>query len=80
MFDLCLMKRELIQSHYVSLNNIIIFQMNPSKEGVAEFLARSDAPKGSYDNDELYNITPQEITTQFGFRIFKFDQNCESYL
>ena len=82
-FDLCLMKRELIQSRQTSqnsLNGIITFQMSPSKEGAAEFLARSDAPKGSYENDELYNITPQEITDQFGFRIFKYDQNCESYL
>jgi hypothetical protein len=30
--------------------------MSPSKEGVDEFLARSDAPKGSYENNELYNI------------------------
>lgn len=79
-FDLSLMKRELIQRRTVSLGNMITFQMHPTKEGAAEFLARSDAPKGYYENDVLYNITPQEITEQFGFRIFKYDQNCESYL
>lgn len=82
-FDLCLMKRELIQSRQTSqtsLNDIITFQMSPSKEGVDDFLARADAPKGTYENDELYNITPQEITAKYGFRIFKYDQNCESYL
>ena len=56
------------------------FDLTPSKNNVAELLSSYDFPEGSYGNDELYNITPQEITDKYGFRIFKYDQCCESYL
>ena len=56
------------------------FDLTPSKNNVAELLSSYDFPEGSYNNDELYNITPQEMTDKYGFRIFKYDQCCESYL
>ncbi|MBP0976797.1 MAG: hypothetical protein J6P89_01310, partial [Oscillospiraceae bacterium] len=56
------------------------FDLTPSKNNVAELLSSYDFPEGAYGNDELYNITPQEITDKYGFRIFKYDQCCESYL
>jgi hypothetical protein len=56
------------------------FDLTPSKNNVAELLSSYDFPEGFYGNDELYNITPQEITDKYGFRIFKYDQCCESYL
>ena len=56
------------------------FDLTPSKNNVAELLSSYDFPEGYFSNDELYNITPQEITDKYGFRIFKYDQCCESYL
>ena len=56
------------------------FDLTPSKNNVAELLSSYDFPEGYFSNDELYNITPQGITDKYGFRIFKYDQCCESYL
>ncbi|PWM46146.1 MAG: hypothetical protein DBX47_02845 [Clostridiales bacterium] len=59
---------------------IIIFEMQPTKDGVADFLFKLDDQPESYDNDECYRVTPQRITNKYGFAIYKFDQSCISYL
>ena len=61
-------------------SDIVVFEMTPSKTGVDEFLANNPTIKSSYKDDELFNITPQEITDKYGFKIFKYSQNCETYL
>ena len=58
----------------------VVFEITPSKTGVDEFLVNNPTIKSSYKDDELFNITPQEITEKFGFKIFKYSQNCETYL
>ena len=58
-----------------------VFSLTPSRNGVDEFLAREDAPeKQYYPDDELWNVTPEEISDGFGWRIFKYAQSCETYL
>ena len=61
-------------------SDIVVFEMSPSDAGVAEFLANNPTIKSSYKDDELFNITPQEITDKYGFKIFKYSGNCETYL
>lgn len=78
-FDLCLMKRDLLEKTNNS-DSIDAFGLTPTKSGVDEFMAQYDIPQSEYENDELYNITPQEITDKYGFRIFKNSNNCESFL
>lgn len=78
-FDLCLMKRDLLKITSSSYS-IDTFGLTPTKSGVDEFMAQYSVPQSMYENDELYNITPQEITDKYGFRIFKFSNNCESFL
>lgn len=60
--------------------DITTFQMSVSKSNVTEFLDQSENLPETYDNDQCCNITPQEITDQYGFEIFKFDQSCAGYL
>ena len=88
-FDLCLMKRALINgvtAQPAGLDNtdnasdIVVFEMDLSDTGVEEFLADNPTIESSYKDDELYNITPQEITDNYGFKIFKYSKNCETYL
>ncbi len=78
-FDLCLMKRDLLEKTNNS-DSIDTFGLIPTESGVDEFIAQYDVPQNEYENDELYNITPQEITDKYGFRIFKYSQNCETFL
>ena len=78
-FDLCLMKRDLLEKTNNS-DSIDTFGLIPTESGVDEFIAQYDVPQSEYENDELYNITPQEITDKYGFRIFKYSQNCETFL
>ncbi|HQM01860.1 MAG TPA: dockerin type I repeat-containing protein [Ruminococcus flavefaciens] len=82
-FDLTLMKRALIKEvNKVTTTETspVVFEMTPSKTGVDEFLANNPTIKSTYTDDELFNITPQEITEMYGFKIFKYSQNCETYL
>lgn len=78
-FDLCLMKRDLLEKTNNS-DSIDTFGLIPTESGVDEFIAQYSIPQNEYENDELYNITPQEITDKYGFRIFKYSQNCETFL
>lgn len=78
-FDLCLMKRDLLEKTNNS-DSIDTFGLIPTESGVDEFIAQYSVPQNEYENDELYNITPQEITDKYGFRIFKYSQNCETFL
>ena len=82
-FDLCLMKRALIEEvNKVTTTETspVVFEMTPSKTGVDEFLANNPTIKSTYKDDELFNITPQEITDNYGFKVFKYSENCETYL
>lgn len=78
-FDLCLMKRDLLEKTNNS-DSIDTFGLIPTESGVDEFIAQYSVPQSEYENDELYNITPQEITDKYGFRIFKYSHNCETFL
>lgn len=78
-FDMCLMKNALLEKTN-KYDSIDTFALTPTKSGVDEFMAQYSVPQSMYENDELYNITPQEITDKYGFRIFKFSNNCESFL
>ena len=60
--------------------DITVFGLAPSKTGVKEFLADNPTVKSSYQGDELFNVTPEEITDRYNFRIFKYSSDCESYL
>lgn len=73
------MKRYLLEKTN-KFDSIDTFELTPTKSGVDEFMAQYDVPQSKYENDELYNITPQEITDKYGFRIFKHSNNCESFL
>lgn len=59
---------------------IITFEMQPTKDSVADFLFSLGEKPEDYDNDECYNVTPQSIADEYGFTIYKFDQSCASYL
>ena len=61
-------------------DEIVTFQLSPTQEGVTEFLEKLEYLPGLYDNDKCFNITPREITTEYGYEIFKFDQSCAGYL
>ena len=78
-FDMCLMKNALLEKTN-KYDSIDTFALTPTKSGVDEFMAQYSVPQNMYENDELYNITPQEITDKYGFRIFKYKKNCESFL
>ena len=59
---------------------VVTFQMVPSSEGVDDFLKLLDGYKGDYDDDYCYNVTPEDITDNYNFSIFKFDKSCSSFL
>ena len=61
-------------------SGIVTFDMEPTKTGVEEFLAKNPEIASRYVDDELYNITPSAITEKFGFTVFKFTKSCESYV
>ena len=69
-----------IDSNVFESNGITVFGLTPSKTGVEEFLVNYPNIKSSDKDDELFNVTPHEITDKFNFRIFKYSTNCESYL
>jgi hypothetical protein len=67
-------------SDNASKADIAVFGLAPSKTGVEEFLADNPTVKSSYQGDELFNVTPEQITDRYNFRIFKYSSDCESYL
>lgn len=58
----------------------IVFQMTPSSAGVERFLKMLGEFHSGYDSDICFQVTPQEISDQYGFEIFKFDTSCASFL
>lgn len=60
-------------------SNIVLFQLTPSDRGVEEFLDISEI-KLLYSNESCYNVTPENITDEYGFSIFKLDQSCAGFL
>lgn len=60
-------------------SNIVLFQLTPSANGVEEFLEISEI-KMLYQNEFCYNVTPQTISDEYGFQIFKLDQCCAGFL
>lgn len=61
--------------------DIDLFQMTPSSRGVDDFLRQhnNDYPP-EYDSSTCYNVTPENISEQYGINIYKFDMSCESLL
>lgn len=59
---------------------IVTFQMSPSSEGVEDFLKLLGDEGAEGDPDRYYNVTPEDISEDYGFRIFKSDQTCSSLL
>jgi hypothetical protein len=52
-----------------------------TQEGVKGFLALlKDAGPQMYESDTCYNITPDDILKATGYRVFKFDTSCATYL
>ena len=78
--DAQLIQMKLLGMYKETDSDIVVFEMAPSKEGVEEFHAKNPTLISSYEDDELFNITPQEITDKYGFRIFKYSKNCDTYL
>ncbi len=64
-----------IEKYAVSLS------VQGTQEGVKGFLALlKDRGPQMYESDTCYNITPDEIAKATGYRVFKFDKSCASYL
>lgn len=78
--DALAIQRKLLGLDEETDSDIVVFEMTPSKTSVDEFLANNPTIKSSYKDDELFNITPQEITDKYGFKIFKYSEECETYL
>jgi len=57
-----------------------VFQLSPSKFKVQDFLDNLTDPPDFYEDDECYNVTPEDIYTKYGFLVFKFDKSCAGYL
>lgn len=61
-------------------SDVVLFQLTPSSNGVEEFLDVFNEVKSPYGNEVCYNVTPQNISDEYGFSIFKLDQSCASFL
>ena len=58
---------------------IVTFQMEPSGDRVEPFLELLD--NTSYEKSgRCYRISPQTVSDQYGFHLFKFDSSCAGYL
>lgn len=64
----------------VDIMPIVTFQMCPSSEGVEDFLKLLGDESAEDDPERYYNVTPEDISEDYGFRIFKSDQTCSSLL
>lgn len=60
--------------------NIDVFQLTPSTDGVDEFMESFREKYGNDGSGNCYNVTPQEITDKYGLRIFKFDYDGGGHL
>ena len=58
---------------------IVTFQMEPSGDRVEPFLELLE--NTSYEKSgRCYRISPQTVSDQYGFHLFKFDSSCAGYL
>lgn len=64
----------------VTYENIEVFQLTPSTDGVEEFMELFREKYGNDGSGNCYNVTPQEITDKYGLRIFKFDHDSGGHL
>jgi beta-lactamase regulating signal transducer with metallopeptidase domain len=48
--------------------------------GVEDFLKVQGDFVSSYENDTCLNITPEDIKSHSGYRVFKYNQSCASFL
>lgn len=63
-----------------SNENIEVFQITPSMDGVDEFMKSFREKYGDDGKGNCYNVTPQEITDKYDMRIFKFDYDGGGHL
>ena len=78
-FDLAYMKTYLTGG--LKTTDITPFSMSPSKDNVQEFWdSKMPLVLKNSTVDKLYNITPKEITDKYGFRLYKFEDNYETYI
>lgn len=77
-FDLRSLRSSLVSK--LNSRSIDIFGLTPSDDGVEEFLKNAVIPKYISEKEDCFNVTPMEITEKYGFRIFKFESSCESFL
>lgn len=56
------------------------FTMKASSNKVEDFLKLQTTYKSSYKDDKCYNITPDFISQNSPFTIFKYDKSCETFL
>ncbi len=61
-------------------DGITTFALSPSSDGVDNFLGILGEVNSGYENDVCFNVTPQSITDEYGFSVFKFDKSCAGYL
>lgn len=55
-------------------------KITPSEEGVAEFLEKNEDYASMYEEDTCYNITPDFISENSDFTIFKYDKSTASFV
>lgn len=77
-FDLRSLRSSLVSK--LNSRSIEIFGLTPSDNGVEEFLKTAVIPKYISEKEDCFNVTPEEITEKYGFRVFKFESSCESFL
>lgn len=58
-------------------DGIHVFPLTPSEEGVADFLEMMEA--GDKTDKDWHNVSPNEMTDKYGFRVFK-DDDYMTYL
>lgn len=74
-------KQEYVWSIYRIEKCAASLSVQGTQEGAGDFLALlKDGGPQLYQNDTCYHITPEDIAKATGYRVFKFDQSCASYL
>lgn len=63
-----------------SKSGMTVFQLFPTKFKVQDFLDHLTDVPIYYENDECFNVTPEEIYAKYGFFVFKYDKSCAGYL
>ncbi len=60
--------------------DIEIVSLDPSTNGVEEFLETVGEIPTSYEEDTCFNVMPEEISENYGFDVFKFDLSAANML